>query len=138
MILSFSGVHRFLSNFHQCVVVLDGIKYPSVEHAYQAAKTLDLLIRNEILLCPTPAAAKRMGKLFAIRPDWDQVKLGIMEDLLKQKFEHQNLKLALLATEDQEIIEGNYWNDTFWGVCKGKGANHLGRLLMKVREELRV
>lgn len=138
MISSFAGVYRFLSNFHTCVVELDGIKYPSVEHAYQAAKTLDLLIRNEILLCPTPAAAKRMGKMFAIRPEWDQIKLQVMEDLLKQKFAHQNLKLALLATEKQEIIEGNYWNDTYWGVCKGKGHNHLGKLLMKVREELRV
>jgi ribA/ribD-fused uncharacterized protein len=73
-----------------------------------------------------------------MRPDWEQVKILIMTSLVRDKFtRHQDLKEQLLATGDAELIEGNWWGDTFWGVCKGKGENHLGKVLMKVREELK-
>lgn len=137
MILNFGGVNRFLSNFHQATVMFEGERYQTVEHAYQAAKTLDEKERTAIWLCETPAAAKRAGKSVTLRTDWNDIRLGIMEELVRRKFQHPNLKLALLATGDEEIIEGNYWGDTYWGVCKGKGHNHLGKILMKVRNELK-
>lgn len=137
MIESFDGPNRFLSNFTMAEVALDSVLYPSVEHAYQAAKTLDPGGRMAVRDCPTPGQAKRLGRSLKSRPDWPQVKLAIMEDLLRQKFtRHPGLRDKLLATGDQELVEGNTWGDTFWGVCRGEGTNHLGRLLMKIRSEL--
>jgi ribA/ribD-fused uncharacterized protein len=140
------------SNFYAAPVKLDGVEYPSVEHAYQAAKTLDPKKRipfQSITL--TSGKAKRMGRGFregrGLRPDWRQVNVGIMRDLLMQKFAHSLLKRKLLSSLQAELEEGNYWHDTFWGVCYGKidgrtcdlgehepiGENYLGKLLMEVR-----
>ena len=134
---SFTGPFDFLSNFFALKVVLDGVEYPTLEHAFQAAKTHAAEERAKILNCPTPGSAKRMGKKVKLRPDWENVKLGIMEALVRQKFGDPELKARLLKTRDRVLIEGNHWNDTFWGVCRGKGRNHLGRILMKVRDELK-
>ena len=133
---SFSGPWGFLSNFAPCEVLLDdGVTYPSVEHAYQAAKTLDLGKRlNFVLTGITPSMAKQMGKKLKLRPDWEEVKVGIMRDLLMQKFNPSILRRKLLSTFQAELIEGNWWNDTFWGVCNGVGENWLGKLLMEVRQ----
>jgi len=60
-----------------------------------------------------------------------------MLDLVRKKFENPLLRAMLLATEDAVLVEGNTWNDTFWGVCRGRGENWLGRILMQVREECR-
>jgi len=130
---SFQGPHRFLSNFWPAVVMLDGVEYPTVEHAYVAAKTLDPSARAQVAAIETPGAVKRFGRSLKLREDWDDVKLGIMSDLLRQKFTHPELRAMLTATGTQELIEGNTWGDTFWGVCRGKGENHLGRILMAVR-----
>jgi len=139
---SFTGPWAFLSNFSPCEVLLDGEKYASVEAAYQAAKTLNAAAREKFrFLGVTPARAKRMGRSLKLRPDWEEVKVGIMRDLLMQKFRPSILKRKLLSTFQAELIEGNYWHDTFWGVCMGKcdfphaplGDNMLGRLLMEVR-----
>ena len=81
--------------------------------------------------------AKRLGKRVELRPDWEDVKIDIMRQVLKSKFtQNPELKAKLIATGDAELIEGNNWNDRFWGVCNGKGQNHLGRLLMELRAEL--
>lgn len=72
-----------------------------------------------------------------MRSDWEEVKLGVMEGLLREKFSDPELRRKLLATGERELVEGNDWGDSFWGVCAGRGKNHLGRLLMKLREELR-
>ena len=81
---------------------------------------------------------KRAGRNVKLRPDWDQVKLSIMENLVRQKFTNNLiLKKRLLDTGSQEIQEGNAWNDTFWGVCRGQGQNNLGKIIMKIRDELR-
>lgn len=133
---SFVGDYRFLSNFFPAPVVLDGMTYPTVEHAYQAAKTLNRKERYRILADFPPSSAKRTGRHLTLRLDWDEVKLGVMLDLLRQKFRASKLKLLLLQTGCKELIEGNTWGDTYWGVCNGVGANHLGRLLMQVRREL--
>jgi predicted NAD-dependent protein-ADP-ribosyltransferase YbiA (DUF1768 family) len=81
--------------------------------------------------------AKRYGKIVVMRPDWNDVRLAIMEDLVRQKFLTSSMERLLLSTGDAELIEGNYWGDTFWGVCRGVGENHLGKILMKIREELK-
>lgn len=134
-ITSFSGTYDFLSNFYPCTIPYEGIIYPSVEHAYQAAKTLDQSIRMEFL--PLNAAqAKRKGRKIKLRADWNDVKLIIMYQLIRTKFTHHDLKTLLLDTQDAKLIEGNTWGDTFWGVCNGVGQNHLGQILMRVRNEL--
>lgn len=152
MINSFRGEYRFLSNFYPAKIEMDGRIYPSVEHAYQAGKTTDDNLRDIIRTAPTPGLAKRHGSQIKPRPGWELLKLPLMEFLLRQKFyleqvpeivsrEHINEKLdlrdRLLATHPEMLVEGNTWGDTFWGVCAGEGSNHLGRLLMKIRGELR-
>lgn len=137
MIAEFRGPHRFLSNFWPAEVAYDGYKWPTVEHAYQAAKfprgSQPFLA---ILFSPRPGDAKRFGQGPGMRPDWDRIKLGVMEDLLARKFAHPALRTQLLATHPAKLIEGNRWGDTYWGVDlrTGRGENHLGRLLMALRE----
>jgi N-glycosidase YbiA len=134
---SFTGDFNFLSNFYPCQVTLDDVEYPSVEHAYQAAKTLDKKSRKPFHKRPLPSAAesKKMGRKLSIREDWESVKLQVMEDLLVQKFASGQLKEKLLETGTRTLVEGNYWGDSYWGVDKRKGGqNHLGKLLMKIRD----
>lgn len=133
MIPEFQGEFRFLSNFWPCVIEFEGIKFPSVEHAYQAAKTLDIKERQRIAKLFTPGKAKRAGKELKIRPDWEEIKIPIMRELLMKKFSHRELMFRLKKTEG-ELIEGNEWGDIFWGICRGQGENHLGKLLMEIRD----
>lgn len=138
-ITSFKGSHYFLSNFFLAEIDMDGESYPSIEHAYQAAKTHDETERARIRKAKSPGAAKRLGRRVTLRPDWESVKLETMRRLVRQKFHcHRLLRRALLETGDAELIEGNYWNDTYWGQCPiGTGFNHLGKILMEVRNELK-
>jgi hypothetical protein len=138
-ITSFTGKHSFLSNFSHSPVTYEGAEYASVEHAYQAAKTLNLVARRAFQITGTLTAgqAKRLGKTLDLRTGWEEIKVGIMYSLLVEKFSDTNLRLRLLATEDAELVEGNDWGDTFWGVCDGVGENYLGQCLMKVRDKLR-
>lgn len=137
-ILGFGGMHRFLSNFWPATVDLNGTTYATVEHAYQTAKTFDEGWRLKIRHAKRPGKAKRIGGKAPLRPDWDEVKVMVMMDLLRQKFARDDMRTALLRTGTRRIEETNTWNDTFWGVCDGVGENHMGRLLMQVRDELRV
>jgi ribA/ribD-fused uncharacterized protein len=134
---SFDNEFGFLSNFYSCKVEYNGVIYPSSEHAYQAQKTNDYLTQMEISLLPTPGQAKRAGKRVKCREDWEEVKVGIMHEIVLGKFK-QNPELLewLLATGGSVLVEGNTWNDTFWGRCKGVGENKLGLILMAVRIEL--
>lgn len=136
MIDSFKGQYEFLSNFYPCSVPYAGMWFPSVEHAYQAAKfekdTTRLLFQYG-----TAAEAKKLGKSLPMRGNWEEIKLDVMEGLLRFKFTvYSNLRRYLLSTENEELVEGNWWGDVFWGVCKGVGENHLGKLLMKIRSEV--
>lgn len=137
MIDSFRGQYRFLSNFYPCKVTYDFVEYPTVEHAYQAAKTLIESERAWILSQPTPGRAKRAGKKITLRKDWDEIKLFIMQSLVVQKFGNKGLAEKLLSTDEEELVEGNTWGDTFWGIYNGVGENHLGKILMMIREELK-
>lgn len=138
MIGEFRGPYRWLSNFYVCHVELDGCDYVTAEHAYQASKAICEEDRLRVARCLTPGGAKRTARLIPVRPDWDQVKLGVMKRVLVAKFSfNPDLRRKLLATGNQQLVEGNTWGDRFWGVCRGVGENHLGRLLMEVRDELR-
>ena len=143
MIDRFTGEYGFLSNFYMCCVELDGKTYTSTEHAFQAAKTLDPQKREEIRKATSPGRAKRLGRKVPLRKDWESVKVEVMHGLLQQKFKKGGpLADLLLKTGTQDLVEGNTWGDRFWGKTKngGKwvGKNHLGRLLMLVRQELRM
>lgn len=129
----FRGIWRCLSNFYAARILYEGEYYPTVEHAYQAAKSFDAGVRRHIAALPKPGDAKRAGQRVKLRSDWEQVKLGIMEDLLQKKFEIWDLRASLVGSWPRQLIEGNDWGDRYWGECDGVGENHLGKLLMKVR-----
>lgn len=135
MISSFRDEYFFLSNFYPVEIKLDGIVYPNAETAFQAQKTLDVEERRKFSMLKNPFQAKRLGRKVKLRDDWEEVKLDIMTEVVSQKFlQHPHLIEMLLQTGDEELIEGNKWGDRFWGVCKGKGKNHLGKILMKIRD----
>ena len=132
---SFRGDFGFLSNFYESSIWVDGEQYRSVEHAYQASKAGSEETKKLIRDAKTPGIAKRLGYSCQLPPDWDSKKIAIMRDLIRKKFENPLLRSLLVATEDAVLIEGNTWNDTYWGVCRGKGQNWLGKILMGVRDE---
>jgi ribA/ribD-fused uncharacterized protein len=139
----FAGEYAFLSNFYRCPILLDGIEYPTVEHAYQSAKTTHPNWRHTIRQCSTAVAARVMGHALpksVFRKEWDTLRLDVMYELVQYKFfAHDDLRSALLSTGDLELIEGNLGRDDFWGIIwpQGVGENHLGKIIMRVREELR-
>lgn len=135
----FHGEYRFLSNFYPCRILFYGLQFTSVEAAFQAAKCADPNKRAGF--CDLSAAdAKRLGRTVDLRPDWEQRKITIMNNLLVHKF-HDNPELLgkLLATGTAPLVESNIWHDNFWGNCtcercrKTAGQNMLGQLLMKIR-----
>jgi hypothetical protein len=139
---SFKGEYGFLSNFYLCNIVrsigAQTYNYASAEHAYQAAKALDIKDHDHIRRAPTPAFAKSRGRRVTPIAGWDLKKLSVMQEIIEIKFSFgTELADRLLKTGDEELIEGNWWNDTFWGVCNGTGLNHLGKLLMTQREILK-
>jgi len=136
-ITSFRGEAAFLSNMSSSPIKLGGVEYPTVEHAFQAAKTTDPTERAKILVAKTAGEAKKIGRTVTLRKGWTQMREEVMEKALRAKFEQNpELKKKLLETEGVELIEGNTWGDTFWGQVNGKGSNKLGKLLMKIRDEL--
>ena len=147
------GQYRWLSNFWFCIVKFDGEEYPTVENAYQAAKVSYDAMRviivdgepknvriRELIRKASPGEAKRWGRKVKIRPDWEEVKVPLMKQLLREKFKNSYLQDKLLHTRDFILEEGNHWKDNFWGICppgSGQGQNVLGKLLMEVREEIK-
>lgn len=142
MIDSFKNENAFLSNFFPVEIEFDGVVYPSVEHAYQAAKTLNLLERDVIKNAKSPGKAKRLGATVTLRTDFQQVKFNNMLMFLRQKFSNELLRWYLLATGDELLVEGNNWHDNYWGNCicskcsDKEGQNHLGQMLMMIRFNL--
>lgn len=128
----------FLSNFFPATVDYEGITYPTSEHAYQAAKTLDVSERKRIAALKSPSQAKTEGRKLKLRDDWERVKFDVMEQVVRIKFAtNDDLKRKLLDTSDRHLEEGNDWGDKLWGTVNGEGENRLGKILMKVRAELR-
>jgi len=135
--VTFSGEQSWLSNFWYQTIEYEGILYPSTEHAYQASKTLDMNVRQEMANMGNASSVMRYGRTLPVRPDWEDVKIKIMYDVNVKKFENYELRKKLLATGNQDLVEGNTWGDTFWGVCGGVGENNLGKILMRIREEIK-
>lgn len=136
---TFDGPYVFLSNFYPCPVVFDGLTYPTSEHAYQAAKSTDRDYQLRICYsAATPAKAKRLGRKAVLRPNWEAVKCRAMYYILEQKFKPgTELAQRLLSTDGHELVEGNWWGDVYWGKCRGIGENNLGKLLMRLRDQLK-
>lgn len=132
----FRGDYWFLSNFYHVPVTYKGIKYPSVECAYQAQKTDSITLKHKFASISSKEA-KKLSHQIKSPADWHDRNVQIMTDLLRQKFENPYLRQKLLDTGDELLIENNYWNDTFWGVCNGVGNNMLGKLLMQIRAEIK-
>ena len=142
MIAVFDGKHAFLSNFFPSPFEVDGVTFPTVEHWFQAVKTFNPKEFRSIAAAETPGKAKRMGRRAILRPDWEEVKVNVMRRGLRKKFAIPELRVKLLATGDEELVEGNTWHDQTWGRCTcakcgGQGENLLGQLLMELREEIR-
>jgi len=145
MITEFRGKYAKFSNFYDCPVEWEGRHYPTTEHAFAAAKTTDLIEEEAIRTAPTPGEAKKLGRLVVHkRTDWGKIKPVIMLGLLRIKFSKEPFKSLLLSTGDEEICEGNWWHDNYWGNCTCDGCSHidghntLGKTLMLIRKELQL
>lgn len=145
VIAGFFGDYRFLSNFYtgsgqQLREVFRGnqLSYPTVEHAFQASKSLDVTKRLQIALLVTPSEAKRFGRTLVLRPDWESVKDDVMLYWVREKFYRSpQLQERLIRTAPAHLLETNTWGDLYWGVDPaGNGKNRLGGILMQVRDEL--
>jgi len=143
MISEFRGEFYFLSNFFLCPVEYEGTIFASSEHAYMSAKSHDPIWKA---YCSnpnvTPSDVKRESQHIPLIPTWEKVKYSIMEKCVRSKFMmNEELRAKLIATGNQNLQEGNWWEDRTWGVDlkvnPNVGENHLGRILMKVRDELK-
>lgn len=131
---TFKGQHAFLSNFYPCTIDDGFIVFQNAEAAYQAQK--DPKRSHEFADLP-PNKAKRLGRQVQLANDWEHIKDKHMLAIVRYKFlQHPDLADKLIATGNKELIEGNWWGDTYWGVCKGKGQNKLGKMLMSTRQEI--
>jgi ribA/ribD-fused uncharacterized protein len=132
-----------LSNFSSFSLVWKEHKFPTSEHAYHWEKFKhlgDRAIANLIAAAPSAHEALRIATGFRLarRPDWDDVKVDIMREIIRAKaMQHDYVMKKLLATGDRELVE-NSWRDDFWGWGPNRdGQNHLGKLWMEVRAEFR-
>lgn len=139
---SFTGNWRFLSNFSLDTMHVPGDtrwsgEWRTAEHLFQAMKTRDPSEIDRVRSATTPGIAKRLGRKVALRSDWDEVRIPSMQMVILCKFKYGSLLAErLLNTGEAQLVEGNTWGDTFWGVCDGVGENWLGRILMHRRELL--
>lgn len=135
-IKNFFDAYAFLSNFYHSPVKYRNLIYLNAEAAFQAQKESCEKDKEQYTRM-NPAQAKLVGRNCNLREDWEEIKEQTMYEIVKAKFT-QNKALArlLLATGDAYLEEGNWWHDTTWGVCNGVGENKLGKILMRVREEL--
>ena len=139
----FCGEFEFLSNFSASPVEYKGHIYPSVEVAFQAAKAfneVDAGLFKKFKTHFDSGKAKRLGRQINLRPDWENIKLDVMFDLLCKKFQIPSLRQQLLATGDIELVEFTVWHDNYWGDCtcgkcrKIEGKNILGKMLTEIRD----
>lgn len=143
-IYSFRGEHHWLSNFTLVWIEYEHIWFPSTEHAYQAAKSLDPDVRARIAAARTPGQAKRMGGpgIVQLRPDWEDVCTQVMMDVNWFKFTRYPVLGDKLRATTGPLVEGNTWGDQRWGAiwhpatASWVGENRLGRVLMTIRAHL--
>lgn len=139
--------YRFLTNYHLQEISYRGKLYPSTEHAYQAMKAIHEFDHETIRLTKSAGMSKKVAMKIQLRPDWEEVKEGIMREVVWIKFNsNDELKQKLLDTGDSYLIEGTVWHDGIWGICIKKdcqkckdqpGKNLLGKILMETRQKLR-
>jgi len=134
-----SETHREFSNFAPFGVDLDGERWPTTEHYYQAQKFADPELQAKIRKAEKPMIAKNLAdkNRDRMRADWDAVKDDIMYRAVRRKFElHPELRDLLLATGEEAIVE-TVPNDYYWGVGReGTGQNKLGKIIERIRAEL--
>jgi ribA/ribD-fused uncharacterized protein len=142
VVKEFRGDYDFLSNFYTAPFEWRGIEFHSGEQAFAYAKTFvcephrQSLFQSNILAASTPGDAKKFGRAVPMTDVsvWDATKIQYMREIVHSKFEQvPGLAGQLLNTGAMMLVEGNTWNDTFWGRCNGKGYNHLGVILMEER-----
>ena len=147
MIGEFKGQYEWASNFYmEAPFYVQGQPFKSSEHYFAAAKTTDIEWCRKILDEPTPAGTKKQGRKCPVRPNWNDVRVYVMADALWYKFsQNTDIQQKLVDTAIQEMVEGNWWHDNFWGDChcnnkSGKhpeclkpGLNKLGLLTMNLR-----
>ena len=146
MITQFQGEYRWLSNFYPVKIMFEGLEYASVEHAYMSAKTPYIISNPEEIdwkaFCLnsnySASEIKVKSGTLKVSDEWNNVKLNVMFECLKEKFKQEPFKTKLINTESQYLQEGNRWNDKFWGYClkTNEGENNLGKLQMKIRASL--
>ena len=134
-IMEFRGAYRFLSNFYP----ENEPYYKTAEHYFQAAKAATQDEHDWVMAAESPGKAKYRGRCVDLRPGWDDDKINVMTNVVREKFQDPTLRSWLDSTGNAELIEGNDWGDTFWGVDSqtGEGENHLGQILMQIRQENR-
>lgn len=133
MITHFRNEWAALSNFYPSVIVTLGRQYQTVEHLFQAFKAQSNSDHEMIRLAQTPGQAKRLGRNVLMKENWNDIRVDVMKVAVHAKFSIPRLRFILDQTGDRELVEGNTWGDTFWGVCNGKGLNMLGKILMEER-----
>lgn len=138
VIAEFRGAYAFLSNFFSAPITYGGFRFASNEAAFQAQKTTSQKERQRFTRLTDPADAKALGRKMCLRSDWNKIKIRCMYEICMTKFiQHPELLHELEATGNAVLIEGNCWGDRFWGMVNGSGENHLGLILMDIREKLR-
>ncbi|MCD2190576.1 NADAR family protein [Actinomycetospora soli] len=135
----FRGPYWTLSNFSEHPREIDGHRYATVEHYFQAMKAVAPEDHDRIRDAATPAEAKELGRAVAMVPDWRDRRVAVMRRALAAKFTADSeAGRFLLATGEANLVEGNDWGDQLWGVSDGRGLNLLGVLLMERRGVLRL
>lgn len=129
---AFRGERSYLSNMYEYPMDINGLEFSCVEAAFQSFKTNGLELRKKFVGL-NGYEAKELGRKISLREDWDQIKVKVMRQLIECKF---SLELGDKLKKEQGDLEVNSWDDTFWGVCNGKGHNMLGKILMEVRAKL--
>ena len=139
LIASFTGDHAFLSNFYPQGFYMKNQWFKSAEHAFQAAKAFIPEERQSIIDSCSARDARSIGWKCSPIDGWEDMRIEVMREVLSCKFSVTNLTEMLLATDEKYLIEGNNWEDRFWGceIVRGKfvGENNLGKLLMEIRQE---
>jgi ribA/ribD-fused uncharacterized protein len=128
------------SNFSPHVVSIDGKRWPTSEHYFQAQKFVGTRYEELVRSARGPGEAAKLGRRRAwpLRRDWESVKERIMFDALRAKFsQHADIREVLLGTGDSLLVEHTE-RDSYWADGgDGRGRNRLGVLLMALRKELR-
>lgn len=129
----FDGQYRFLSNFYEAPLLFRGLVFGNAEAAFHSQKCPQRAKQFQGL---NASQAKQLGRQVVIRPDWDKVRDQVMYEVVFEKFsQNSKIRERLITTGEAMLVEGNTWNDRYWGVCNGIGQNKLGKILMRVRSE---